>query len=96
MIWLRTVKVVRTIKVASGAKWRVASGDWLQVRQVVTKRREGVGFVDRGIRLDRQSRLQGREGVGFGDKGLQRRGVWKAGAWLRSAGRRESKCTMVG
>ena len=31
-------------------KWQVASGDWLQVRQVVTKRREGVGFDERGLR----------------------------------------------
>ena len=35
-------------------KWQVASGDWLQVRQEVTKRREGVGLGERGLRSDRQ------------------------------------------
>ena len=86
MIWLRAVKVMRTVKVASGAKLQVARGDWWQVRQVVTSRRGGVGVGDSGTRSDRQRRLQGRKEVVFGDGGLQQRGVWKEGARVRSAG----------
>ena len=38
MIWLGAVKVMRTVKAASGAKLQVAREDWWQVRHEVTTR----------------------------------------------------------